>query len=64
MLERIETGSETLRHFCNNWNRKHVASLPAVYLHDIHAYMDINGSQTGITYCPYCGIIVDTEARP
>jgi len=53
------TSEETLQHTC----RRGVGS-PAVYLHDIHAYMIIDGKFIYIKYCPYCGVEIDTESRP
>ena len=64
MLERIPTSSETLRHICDCFGRKYVESKPAVYIHDVNAYMEFDGQQQSISFCPYCGIRVDNESRP
>lgn len=53
------TSEETLQHTCQRGEGR-----PAVYLHDIQAYMIIDGKFTHIKYCPYCGIEIDTENRP
>lgn len=65
MLEKDVQSSETLRHICDCFNRKYVMSKPAIYLHDIHAYfLNSNNEQIDISFCPYCGVQIDSEGRP
>lgn len=58
MLKRNPGSDETLIHVCT-----HSGGRPAVYLHDIRAYMLIDGKQVPIKYCPYCGTFIENDAR-
>lgn len=55
MLKKVP-GHEYLIHICRQGTGK-----PEVCIHDVMPYMIIGGKLVPVTYCPYCGIEIETE---
>lgn len=66
MLRRDKDSQEGYIHICNDsykYTKQALKERIPIYLHDITAYMYVDGKIHHIKYCPYCGADVDSEER-
>lgn len=64
MLYKDRNSQEGYIHICDDahkYRRDYIRERPPVLVHDISAYLRVNGSLLNIKYCPYCGAELEKE---